>query len=140
LLGAAPGSARIDTDFEKSVQERLGMADRVTPLGIDIDDASWHMMKSKEFQNAKCDYGSMDDTDTFSVAIPNLSKQYGVESLGIINGELRYKRYVLIMPRRLFSLIESGRTSKPYLTYRCVAFRLPDSFTDSLTMEDYHTL
>ncbi|TVY39747.1 hypothetical protein LOCC1_G005487 [Lachnellula occidentalis] len=92
VFGATYGSARIDTAFGDTVQERLGMAERIAPLGIDINDASLHMMKSIEFQNAKCDYGSLDDTDFFSVAIPNLNKQYGIESLGIVSGEMRYKR------------------------------------------------
>lgn len=50
------------------------------------------MMKSKEYQNAKCDYGAPDDTDFFSVAIPNLSKSYRLESAGILDGELRIRR------------------------------------------------
>lgn len=59
---------------------------------MELEEISWQMMKSKEYQNAKCDYGSPDDTETFSVSIPELSKDYSVESLGILNGEMRFKR------------------------------------------------
>jgi len=92
-LGANLGSAQIDHAFELSVLERLETANRVIPLGIEIEDAAWEMMKSKEYQNAKCDYGSPDDTDFFSVAIPKLSKSYRLESSGILDGELRIRRY-----------------------------------------------
>lgn len=91
--GANLGSAQIDHAFELSVQERLETANRVIPLGIEIEDAAWEMMKSKEYQNAKCDYGSPDDTDFFSVAVPKLSKSYRLESSGILDGELRIRRY-----------------------------------------------
>lgn len=63
------------------------------PLGIEIEDAAWEMMKSREYQNAKCDYGSPDDTDFFSVAIPQLRKNYRLEPSGIIDGDLRIGRY-----------------------------------------------
>jgi hypothetical protein len=69
------------------------MANRVAPLEIDPEDAAWEMMKSREYQNAKCDYGAPDDTDFFSVAIPKLNKRYTNQNLGIIDGELRVQRY-----------------------------------------------
>ena len=96
--GANLGSAQIDHAFELSVLERLELANRAIPLGIEIEDAAWEMMKSKEYQNAKCDYGSPDDTDFFSVAIPKLSKSYRLESSGILDGELRIRRYWLRSP------------------------------------------
>ncbi|KAG4428755.1 hypothetical protein IFR05_015757, partial [Cadophora sp. M221] len=105
------GSAQIDHAFELSVQERLEIANRVIPLGIEIEDAAWEMMKSKEYQNAKCDYGSPDDTDFFSVAVPKLSKSYRLESSGILDGELRIRRDELqalfdIQIVKLFELID----------------------------------
>ncbi|KAH7321601.1 hypothetical protein BKA65DRAFT_598749 [Rhexocercosporidium sp. MPI-PUGE-AT-0058] len=111
VFGANLGSAQIDHAFELSVQERLEMANRVIPLGIEIEDAAWEMMKSKEYQNAKCDYGSPDDTDFFSVAIPKLSKSYRLESSGILDGELRIRRDELqalfdIQIVKLFELID----------------------------------
>jgi hypothetical protein len=68
------------------------MANRVIPMGIDTEDAAWEMMKSKEYQNAKCDYGAPDDTDFFSVAVPKLNKRYTNEAFGIVDGEMRFKR------------------------------------------------
>lgn len=59
-----------------------------------MDDAAWEIMKSKEYQNAKCDYGAPDDTEFFSVAIPTLSKRYNNEAFGIIDGEMRFNRFV----------------------------------------------
>lgn len=76
-----------------SVQDRLELANHTLTLSIEIEDAAWEMMKSKEYQNAKCDYGAPDDTDFFSVAIPKLSKSYRLESSGILDGELRIRRY-----------------------------------------------
>lgn len=93
-IGANLGSAQIDHAFEMSVQQRLDMSNRSIPMGIDTEDAAWEMMKSKEYQNAKCDYGAPDDTDFFSVAIPKLSKQYNNAQLGIVDGEMRFKRSV----------------------------------------------
>jgi len=80
----------------------LQKAQNTSALGIDVEDAAWEMMKSKEYQNAKCDYGSLDDTDTFSVAIPNLNKHYSMPTLGIVDGEMRIKRSVVygLMQRR----------------------------------------
>jgi hypothetical protein len=68
------------------------MANRSIPLGIDLEEAAWQMMKSREYQNAKCDYGSQDDTDTFSVAIPNLNKAYRNDACAIFDGEMRFMR------------------------------------------------
>jgi hypothetical protein len=68
-----------------------------------VDDAAWEMMKSKEYQNAKCDYGAPYDTDFFSVAIPKLNKRYSNPHMGIINGEMRFRRFVL---GRLIQVVE----------------------------------
>lgn len=76
------------------MRDLLNQADRVKPLGFNIEDAAWEMMKSREYQNAKCDYGAPDDTEFFSVAIPCLSKRYTNEAFGIFDGELRTRRYV----------------------------------------------
>ncbi|KAL2068019.1 hypothetical protein VTL71DRAFT_16117 [Oculimacula yallundae] len=111
VFGAHLGSAQIDHAFELSVQARLEQANRMIPLDIDIGDAAWEMMKSKEYQNAKCDYGSPDDTDFFSVAIPKLRKSYRLESSGILDGELRIRRDELqglfdVQIVKLFELID----------------------------------
>ena len=117
-LGANLGSAQIDHAFELSVLERLETANRMIPLGIEIEDAAWEMMKSKEYQNAKCDYGSPDDTDFFSVAIPKLSKSYRLESSGILDGELRIRRYWLRSLADEYLLTDPGTSYRHYLTSR----------------------
>lgn len=43
-------------------------------------------------QNAKCDYGFADDTDFFSVAVPKLDRRYKMESMGILDGEVKVGR------------------------------------------------
>lgn len=94
LTGANLGSAQIDLAFQTSIEDRLEQASMTQPLGIDIHDAAWEMMKGKEYQNAKCEYGEPDETDFFSIAIPKLSKQYSHEQFGIVEGELRIRRQV----------------------------------------------
>lgn len=60
----------------------------------ELDDMAWEMAKSKEYQNAKCEYGSSDDdTEFFTVAIPRLPRGYVNESEGINFGEMRFRRY-----------------------------------------------
>jgi hypothetical protein len=92
VFGANLGAAQIDHGFEQAVAARLQQADASIPMGIDIEDAAWEMMKSKEYQNAKCDYGALDDTEYFSVAIMKLSKTYRNDACGIFDGEMRFKR------------------------------------------------
>lgn len=94
ISGANLGSAQIDASFEKSVRERLELSNRTYPSGIDPDDAAWEMMKSKEYQNAKCDYGAPDDTDSFTVAVPKLDKRYQNQPMGINDGEMSFSRCV----------------------------------------------
>lgn len=97
-LGATIGSVQLDTSFEISVRERLDMANRTMPLGFqtkELDDIAWEMAKSKEYQNAKCEYGSTeDDTPYFTVAIPKLNRAYVNESAGIAYGEMKFRRSV----------------------------------------------
>jgi hypothetical protein len=78
--------------FEELVHSRLQQAEATQPMGIDIEGAAWQMMKGREYQNAKCEYGSQDDTDTFFVTIPKLHKTYRNEPVGIIEGEMKFKR------------------------------------------------
>jgi hypothetical protein len=72
VIGRNIGSVKIDEAFENRVLERLRAADQVIPIGIDVEDSAWLMMKSREYQNAKCDHGSPDETPIFSVPIINL--------------------------------------------------------------------
>ncbi|KAF2489449.1 hypothetical protein BU16DRAFT_472014 [Lophium mytilinum] len=116
VFGANLGSAQIDRGFENAALQRLEFANRSLPMGIEVEDAAWEMMKSKEYQNAKCDYGAEDDTPMFSVAVPKLSRTYTNESAGIINGELRFQRddlKILFDAQqidRLFGLIDKQLT------------------------------
>lgn len=96
LPGATIGSVQLDTAFENAVRERFDMADRAIPLGFgpkEMDDIAWEMAKSKEYQNAKCEYGSSeDDTECFTVAIPKLDRAYTNENAGISCGEMKFRR------------------------------------------------
>jgi hypothetical protein len=72
------------------------MANQTLPTGLrpeEIDTIAWEMAKSKEYQNAKCEYGSSDDdTEMFTVAVPKLHRGYINESAGIGYGEMRFYR------------------------------------------------
>lgn len=57
------------------------------------EEAAWQMMKSKEFQNAKCEHGSPSDTPIFSVGIPQIGRNYTQVDIGIMHGEMRFRRY-----------------------------------------------
>lgn len=99
VFGATIGSAAIDFDFEMFVRARLEQADRNTALGVSPEEAAWEMMKSKDFQNTKCEHGGPDDSPIFSVPIPKVNANYVDHSLAIENGEMRFSRGDL---RRLF--------------------------------------
>ena len=94
VFGATIGSTAIDYDFETFTGERLGQADRKQPLGRSPEDLAWEMMKSKDFQNTKCEHGGPDDTPVFSVPIPKLNSAYVDHDVGIDNGEMRFSRLV----------------------------------------------
>lgn len=118
MLGETIGSAAIDDAFKKLVLSRLKQADRVAKLHIELDDATWEMMKSKEFQNAKCDHGSPDDAPFFTVTIPKLSRAYVNLGPGTENGEMRFSRLVYCADRQcLFRIVncahyEQGRPAE----------------------------
>ncbi|KAF2183182.1 hypothetical protein K469DRAFT_739999 [Zopfia rhizophila CBS 207.26] len=96
VFGATIGSAQLDSLFEKSVLERLQYADRVSPMGLeDLSQAAWEMRISKEYQNAKCDYGSdesFSDTETFAVRVPRLERSYVNDQYGINGGDMHFRR------------------------------------------------
>jgi hypothetical protein len=74
------------------------MANRTFPTGFqpkELDDIAWEMAKSKEYQNAKCEYGSSDDdTEFYTVVIPKLHRDYVNNHAGISYGEMRFRRSV----------------------------------------------
>lgn len=86
------------------------MANRTISLGFpeaELDSIAWEMAKSKEYQNAKCEYGSADDdTPFFTVAIPKIHRGYFNEHAGISNGEMRFKRLVTSLKVHLRWLME----------------------------------
>jgi len=92
VFGRNIGSTAIDTDFEDLALVRLNLANQVSSLGIDIDSAAWEMMKSREFQDAKCDYGSPDDTPVFSVPVPKLHPACVNRQFGLVNGCMTFTR------------------------------------------------
>ncbi|KAJ4987572.1 hsp70 family chaperone [Stagonosporopsis vannaccii] len=96
VFGAAIGAAQLDNLFQNAVLERLQLADRAMPTGLaDLTTAAWEMRISKEYQNAKCDYGSEEslaDTETFSVRIPNLNLGYTNQQYEISGGDMYFQR------------------------------------------------
>jgi len=74
------------------------VANRIIPTGFqpkELDNIAWEMAKSKEYQNAKCEYGSSDDdTEFFTVAIPKLRRDYVNNHAGISYGEMQFRRLV----------------------------------------------
>jgi hypothetical protein len=105
------GSAQIDEAFEDMLLSRLGQANRAMPMGIDIEDAAWLMMKSNQYQDAKCSYGSPDDID-FPVDIPGLNLGYFNPHFAIQNGKMSFSLADLqqlfdTQITRLFDLIDS---------------------------------
>jgi hypothetical protein len=115
VQGRSIGSVKIDEAFEKLVLEKLQRADAVKPLGVEIEAAAWHMMKSREYQNAKCDHGSPDDTIVFVVPVTDLSTDYVNEAHGISNGGMQFTQSELrtlfdVQVNRLFELIDKQLT------------------------------
>jgi hypothetical protein len=109
------GSAQIDQAFEDMVLSRLQQANQQRPLGIDLEDVAWMMMKSAQYQDAKCCYGSPDDTN-FSVLIPGLDLSYSNERFGIVGGAMKFTLADLqalfdTQIKRLFDLIDSQMES-----------------------------
>ncbi|KAF2841345.1 hypothetical protein M501DRAFT_1029446 [Patellaria atrata CBS 101060] len=112
VFGDTIGSAAIDFDFERFVRARLEEANRVMPIGISAEGAAWEMMKSKEFQNTKCEFGGPSDTPLFSITVPHLSTNYLNRTMGIDNGEMRFTREDLQrlfdkQVQKMFRLIDS---------------------------------
>ena len=90
--GETIGSAAIDYEFEKLVLARLRQANLYTRLPLSLEDAAWEMMKGKDFQSVKCEYGSPDDTPLFSIAVPKLPTSYSNPELRIKDGEMTFMR------------------------------------------------
>jgi hypothetical protein len=94
VFGETIGSAAIDYEFEKLVARRLNAAHAISPLPILPEDAAWEMMKSRDFQAVKCEYGSPDDTPLFSIGIPRAPHTYTNldPEVRIKGGEMTFER------------------------------------------------
>ncbi|KAI4122382.1 MAG: hypothetical protein LQ338_005855, partial [Usnochroma carphineum] len=99
VFGATIGSAAIDYDFENFARSRLELAHLSSPLPMSPEQIAWEMMKSRDFQNTKCEHGGPDDAPMFSVPIPKLDLAYANHTVGIKDGEMRFMREEL---QRLF--------------------------------------
>ena len=99
VQGRNIGSAQIDRTFETLAFEHLSKVNFGPASNIDLHDIAWHMMKSREFQNAKCDHGSPDDTPIFSVPVTKLPSSYNNDEASIVNGAMQFTRSEL---RQLF--------------------------------------
>lgn len=88
VVGRNIGSVKIDEAFENLILQRLQDANEAIPLDIDIEDAAWLMMKSREYQNAKCDHGSPAEAPLFFVPVPGLPVAYHNPSFGLGQGAM----------------------------------------------------
>jgi hypothetical protein len=112
------GSVKIDLAFERLANEKLQRANTVSPFpsNFDIEMAAWHMMKSGQFQNAKCQHGVSEETPTFFVTVHGLSQDYVNEEHGIFNQQMQFTRSELralfdSQISQLFRLIDDQLTS-----------------------------
>ncbi|KAF2403093.1 hypothetical protein EJ06DRAFT_472162 [Trichodelitschia bisporula] len=94
VTGKNIGSVRIDEAFEDLVLARLEAANEAQSIGLDLDMAAWQMMKSAQYQDAKCDFGSPDDTNFF-VPIQGISTEHTSPQFGIQNGNMCISLYDL---------------------------------------------
>jgi hypothetical protein len=93
VKGQTIGSTQIDDAFEDLILAKLEQIDAIFPLEtlqgrpLDKSEAAWLMAKSAQFQDAKCCFGSPDDTD-FTVTIPNLPDSYENPQYDVQNGKI----------------------------------------------------
>ena len=92
VFGATIGSAAIDYDFEAFARSRLELANLTSPLSMSPEEVAWQMMKSRDFQNTKCEHGGPDDAPVFSVPIPKLDPTYVNHTIRIEYGEMKFTR------------------------------------------------
>ncbi|KAL9058773.1 MAG: hypothetical protein Q9206_001760, partial [Seirophora lacunosa] len=112
VFGATIGSAAIDYDFEDFARCRLELAHLTSPLPASPEEIAWEMMKSRDFQNTKCEHGGPDDAPMFSVPISKLDLGYANHTVGIEYGEMKFTREELQrlfdkQVQKLVSLIDS---------------------------------
>jgi hypothetical protein len=91
VTGKNIGSVAIDRQFEDYIAGKLQQATSMFRLRIDPIEVAWHMVKSREYQNAKCDYGSPDMTPIFNVPIPGINPAFSHEQFRIANGSMKFQ-------------------------------------------------
>lgn len=118
VFGATIGSAAIDYDFEDFARCRLELAHLTSPLPASPEEIAWEMMKSRDFQNTKCEHGGPDDAPMFSVPISKLDLGYANHTVGIEYGEMKFTRHVSCNDNHytLDSDQFPGKNSKDYST------------------------
>lgn len=90
VMGKNIGSVHIDRQFEDFCHSRLQQANDRFNLGIDPVEAAWGMMKSREFQSTKCDFGSPDTTPMFAVPVPEISSSFSSEEFRISRSAITF--------------------------------------------------
>jgi len=91
VTGKNIGSVAIDRQFEDYVAAKLQQATSMFNLRIDPLVTAWSMVRSREYQNAKCDYGSPDMTPIFTVPIPRINPAFSSEQFNIANGTMKFQ-------------------------------------------------
>lgn len=74
------------------MKKRLVYAYAAEMLSFSPAEIAWEMMKSRDFQNTKCEHGGPHDTPSFLVPIPQMKRDYVNHELGIEYGEMRFTR------------------------------------------------
>lgn len=92
VFGATIGSAAIDYDFESYARSQLEIAQLSSPLPMPPEEVAWEMMKSRDFQNTKCEHGGPGEAPMFSVPIPKLDPAYANLTVGIEYSEMKFTR------------------------------------------------
>jgi hypothetical protein len=92
VSGEDVGSTYIDAEFQRSIERRLAPMER--RLAQSLEETSWEVMKSRDFQDNKCTFGDHDDNiEFFPVKIPDLASFTDLTA-GIKNGRMEVKMCV----------------------------------------------
>jgi hypothetical protein len=89
VSGDDVGSTYIDAQFQRSIESRLAPLE--AQLTQSLEEISWEVMKSRDFQDNKCTFGDHDDNiEFFPVKIPDLANHTDLAA-GIKNGRMEVK-------------------------------------------------
>jgi len=93
VSGEDVGSTYIDAEFQRSIESRLAPMEGM--LTQTLEETSWEVMKSRDFQDNKCTFGDHDDNiEFFPVKIPELAKVTDLGA-GIRNGRMEVRMSVI---------------------------------------------